>query len=1595
MSDMVERLGRAVATFQGSGERLYDPAQLQPLIARFQQQYPNFTSQAYVDEERAYKLLAAERMRGLIGEERLRDMIERSDFEGAKRAILQACQGLFTLPTGEKQRNNLLNQWDLRPISEAPAEPLARRLYALLYDEDSATFATRFNALVDLLSATKPGVWQPVTYFLMLHDPSRHILVKPTQFEPVLTALLSKQEWQTKPDAAHYAWLQRFSAQLLADLQPLGARDMIDVQSFLWRLLYTPESKTWVFQSNPRYYDLDGALATFDELYWLVNQHAQQIQRGDTVYLWEAGNNAGVAAVARVLEPPAEVAGEQIDMRFYRDPSRFAGTQLRARLQIEQVLPERLRRDSLREHPVLQNIAPLRQPHATNFILTTEQAKALNDLVQDILLDDGDDDNDVEANDLATWQANIVTKHPLTKRVVTEYPSWLTTTFGNRIEFRPLDSQRFSVHFEHRRIQRGRFNQSDGVYVWFQGPGDAVVALLRQQLSQPDTVQPRQRKGAHGYRCILYTDADYRLLQEITRQMIEDTALDWPPVPLDGPAFVLIHGGNSPEQTYGSSYSFTNEAGGAPRQLANALAAFRMGGPAVYAIIYRPGPFRAYTAWAHVVDFTEETADGVTRWTLQLDQHEFPFPVDPRPLGDRIAWLRKGLGVAVRGFSIRQITADEFNIIIDAARAVASGEKSMSMTDAAHTILVRAGGGPLHLTDILAQAQDEGLIETTGQTPQLSLSSALLRDPRFSNLGRNMWVLTAEDDNGELVEAAYPPPDLVLPKLFAGPEANFWRIHLPPALWNDARESGVVGIGFADNPTNQSVQRFKRIKVGDRVVMYMPGGLIGGVGVVTWPYDEDAPRGDDALFGGKYHRRIGVAWGDKPVEPLPLPDALREPALTPLYNRLRNTMTVMPLSRDDYAVLLAVLGFDDVGDIATRLPSAWTTLRAYLDFVRLLDTNPDADAYTPAALLGLAHGFGRGFNGALDEDELVDDLRQLRLIESRGELFVPHAYVVGDDTALLRLMALALLIPVEGSVDSYTLPSRTLLPTLLTANGPQPLERFASEYGADGPQLLAWYAEAGFVTVNDDNWQTSADADEPLPSTGTTATDEYNRFLQTLRADLDRTLVTDMPHADGALPPSPDLADRLRELGQAVLIDPQIVKRIYRSLMAGRHVVLSGPPGTGKTELARLLPTLLWREAPQTFTRLTTSLDAPPTQQSTEERHGYYPDIVTATEDWGVRDVVGGIGPRLDADSDKLGYTIEYGALTGAVLRHYEGSDGKRPVLTDTRALQRRDYLHEQRTRYRGVWLVIDEFTRAPVDAAFGGLLTTLSGGKDARLAVPVAGGEQREVALPPDFRIIATLNSFDRHFLNQISEAIKRRFDFIDVPPPRPQLAAYERGVAAKQALERLRANGIDPIIVEDDPPYFAWPELLTVFPTTDVEGMRRYELDVHDTNADAALRDFWNLFSAIRVFRQLGTAQVIACYTNMFAGVLISAMNWPEALDTALADSLADQLQVLNRDEQQLLEDYLDHAGNADAFAAAVNKRLKNVSGGRLRGLLHALREAEQLRHGTSSISLDAKQLDAQQLGQVFELGNSIDLSAPSIFRARLRDLIGERGL
>jgi 5-methylcytosine-specific restriction protein B len=140
------------------------------------------------------------------------------------------------------------------------------------------------------------------------------------------------------------------------------------------------EPVTWIFQCNPKVYDCARAVAELDELTWPVRQYADFIHTGDTVYLWESGPEAGIVAVATVLGDPEPAALDDRERTFARDEERLSAVQPRVRVRVERALERRIRRDDLREHPVLDTLAILKAPQGTNFPVTPEQARELEAL---------------------------------------------------------------------------------------------------------------------------------------------------------------------------------------------------------------------------------------------------------------------------------------------------------------------------------------------------------------------------------------------------------------------------------------------------------------------------------------------------------------------------------------------------------------------------------------------------------------------------------------------------------------------------------------------------------------------------------------------------------------------------------------------------------------------------------------------------------------------------------------------------------------------------------------------------------------------------------------------------------------------------------------------------------------------------------------------------------------------------------------------------------------------------------------------------------------------------------------------------------------
>ncbi len=144
-------------------------------------------------------------------------------------------------------------------------------------------------------------------------------------------------------------------------------------------------TQTWVFQANPKTFDIDGFLATRPSAFlWLVTRSGDRMRVGDRAFLWRsiAGDDearSGVVAETEIADEPSEREEDTPSRPFWRsgDP---ALPRLRVRVRTVRVAAsakEVVQRKWALEDPVLRDMTILKAANATNFLLSDEQAARL------------------------------------------------------------------------------------------------------------------------------------------------------------------------------------------------------------------------------------------------------------------------------------------------------------------------------------------------------------------------------------------------------------------------------------------------------------------------------------------------------------------------------------------------------------------------------------------------------------------------------------------------------------------------------------------------------------------------------------------------------------------------------------------------------------------------------------------------------------------------------------------------------------------------------------------------------------------------------------------------------------------------------------------------------------------------------------------------------------------------------------------------------------------------------------------------------------------------------------------------------------------
>ena len=140
--------------------------------------------------------------------------------------------------------------------------------------------------------------------------------------------------------------------------------------------------RSWIFQANPAFFDIDGALQKLENLTWLVKQHAEEISKDDEVFLWRSGPKAGIVATAVVTSKPEMLREDEAEIPFILEADKFDGPQLRVRLKIQNRVDPTLSRDEIKTEPRLRDLSIIKASQGTNFPVSLDEATALTGLLE-------------------------------------------------------------------------------------------------------------------------------------------------------------------------------------------------------------------------------------------------------------------------------------------------------------------------------------------------------------------------------------------------------------------------------------------------------------------------------------------------------------------------------------------------------------------------------------------------------------------------------------------------------------------------------------------------------------------------------------------------------------------------------------------------------------------------------------------------------------------------------------------------------------------------------------------------------------------------------------------------------------------------------------------------------------------------------------------------------------------------------------------------------------------------------------------------------------------------------------------------------------
>jgi ABC-type multidrug transport system fused ATPase/permease subunit len=324
------------------------------------------------------------------------------------------------------------------------------------------------------------------------------------------------------------------------------------------------------------------------------------------------------------------------------------------------------------------------------------------------------------------------------------------------------------------------------------------------------------------------------------------------------------------------------------------------------------------------------------------------------------------------------------------------------------------------------------------------------------------------------------------------------------------------------------------------------------------------------------------------------------------------------------------------------------------------------------------------------------------------------------------------------------------------------------------------------------------------------------------------------------------------ELSKYYSTTEDTINQTVTHLKSGRNIMLYGDPGTGKTALANLLLSQLCG--------VNEAKDGSMIPNYT---------IVTANAEWSNFEVIGGISP-----DDSGGYYFKDG------------------YVSDSAKICEKTMQEVGKPHY----LVIDEFNRANIDEAFGKLFTVFEyRDKQALLTAKETNGAP--FMMPPEFRIIGTMNTQDKNTLFNVGHALMRRFAFVEIGLPDREDEYRRMPIFVFNKLNKL---GIAPERPETDEDWYA-KEMFDFYDEGGImfKAFNKLMNFLEEEELPSSRDD--ELPRGVRTYRKIGPAVIIDSMLTVFNS--IGQYDLDRALGDVIKSNIMPALEGLERNELKCL--------------------------------------------------------------------------------------------